>query len=278
MRGISQIIGFILLTNHVVGQGYLHLLRPDVEWWTVETFDYLPTWTYKYKINGTDTFFNGHTYRPLNSVYLREDTLSGKVYKVDFSDSSEIVFYDFSLVMGDSALSKVVADSELVFVTDISTVNIGGELRKQITFSPPGDSPLCNDRWIEGVGSIFGPLGPEVYIYDCWHYEAYLTCYRDTNTTLYGDCTPIGIGEIGSQPLDAPNIKIWPNPVSDVLHINASEKIFHVDIRDATGRKMKCNADAWGNVNTSGLAEGLYFAQIKTLSAIHSYSFITVHE
>lgn len=272
---LALLIGFVLISSCVLGQGYAPLLRNDVEWWTVETFDYTPTWTYKYKINGTDTFFNGHTYRPLNSVFMREDALSGKVYKVDFSDSSEIVFYDFSLGMGDSALSKVVADSEWVFVTDISTVNVGGELRKQITFSPPGDSPLCNDRWIEGVGSIFGPLGPEVYIYDCWHYEAYLSCYRDTNTTLYGDCIPIGIGETDSQESDAPNIKIWPNPVADVLHFDCgttSQRNFC--ITDLTGRVISKGVVQSNEISVHSIPKGLYLITFRDSSAIQQATFV----
>jgi len=260
MRLLLLIIGLILLSNSFFGQSYAPLLRADVEWWVIEAFEQTPTWTYKYKINGNDTLFNGHTYRPLNSMYLREDTLAGKVYKVNFSDSNEVVLYDFTLEVGDSALSKVVGDSTWVYVVQVNTVKIGSEWRKKITFNAPDASPNCIDSWIEGVGSIFGPLGPPNFGYDCWHYRAYLSCYKDTSKTLYGDCTPVGVEKIDGS---SEALKIWPNPTSGKVNIISQSTTQEVEVIDWLGRRRSLPSTS-RELDLSNFPQGVYVVRVRT--------------
>ena len=64
------------------------------------------------------------------------------------------------------------------------------------------------------------------------------------------------------------NIKLYPNPVAEVLHINLKGQIIHkLSIFDANGSLIKSiskDSDNITSVNVSGLASGLYLLKVST--------------
>lgn len=62
------------------------------------------------------------------------------------------------------------------------------------------------------------------------------------------------------------NISIYPNPVSENLHINAKDNNLNITVFDLKGIEVKksSNVDANSILNVSNLADGIYLLQIET--------------
>ena len=60
------------------------------------------------------------------------------------------------------------------------------------------------------------------------------------------------------------SIKLWPNPVSDYLNLNAGEaEIEFIEIMDVSGRKIMRQENGNDRINVSQLQSGLHFLVIK---------------
>ncbi len=75
--------------------------------------------------------------------------------------------------------------------------------------------------------------------------------------------TVVGIEEPDTQPAEW---NVWPNPVSDVLHISEGPEIRLVDVLDLSGRVQATFAD--GEVNVSALPAGLYILRVVTAEGV----------
>jgi hypothetical protein len=91
--------------------------------------------------------------------YLREDTITNKVYFSKWGSDEIGLIYDFNLATGDS----VVIDNyyggfeDVLLICDsIDSLTINGSFKKRLFLSSPGFAD--NDIWIEGIGSKFGLL------------------------------------------------------------------------------------------------------------------------
>jgi len=71
--------------------------------------------------------------------------------------------YDFNLNVGDSVLFNLFGDyPEKLPVTSIDSIQLNGEFYKRFKFAEPSIIAFdeLNEVWIEGIGSIHGPLFP----------------------------------------------------------------------------------------------------------------------
>ena len=75
--------------------------------------------------------------------------------------------------------------------------------------------------------------------------------------------TVVGIEEPDSQTAEW---NVWPNPVSEVLHISDGPEISRVDVLDLSGRVQATSAD--GEVNVSALPAGLYILRAVTAEGV----------
>jgi len=176
-------------------------------------------------LNG-DTLINGQTYKkmygtPQNSgdvIYkgaFRE--LDRKVYFLPSSAHEEVLYYDFTLHVGDTYtlfMDKGTAyESECqyeVYVDD-TLYTCEHALHRLGLFYPNEELTYIGPNiysWIEGVGSKFGPefctvpswTGSNVYLLSCRICEQYL--YRNTDVkveSLSPNPSPIGRGTLGSR-------------------------------------------------------------------------------
>ncbi len=63
------------------------------------------------------------------------------------------------------------------------------------------------------------------------------------------------------------NVKVYPNPATDMLRIEAGTDIFSIDICDMTGkvvRSVEPNAGYVTTINLSDLANGIYFVKVRS--------------
>jgi hypothetical protein len=226
--------------------------------------DFIATTTEVYFYEG-DTVADGYTYLRLWSTpdeaflnstnrtlkgYVR--SLGDTVFLLNLGTGMQEILYDFSLQIGDSALftfDDIIGNIYLI-VEQIDTLIIDGEQRRRLFFSepPPMGFFFVNEVWIEGIGSLHGPLFPVnarlfddqgVYLQD-------LACYFSSDEILwshpdYNQCylehlnVPIGIAESETQLAN----RIYPNPVTDRLYIDCDRSKptkEEIILRDALGR------------------------------------------
>ncbi|MBC7864965.1 MAG: hypothetical protein IAF38_18470, partial [Bacteroidia bacterium] len=149
----------------------------DSATWTVVEYGYgtIPpqTGTWHYGMAG-DTIFNGLLYSKLyvnqgslgsvnpepvfnlqTATYLgaiREDSTKKILFR-KWSDTIEILRYDFSLNVGDTfCFNNEPCGIQCHQVAAVDSILINGAYRRQIHFSYGGQS----ETWIEGIGSIVG--------------------------------------------------------------------------------------------------------------------------
>jgi hypothetical protein len=139
-----------------------------------------------------DTLINEHNYKYVlrsdneahdtwyGHGFIREDTVSKKVFFFNTANCCEELLYDFSLNLGDSIYSSNVgrylkADSVIFAPFGNSTKTL-----KQILLSSHGEKT----KWIEDVGSMNGVLNglPSFGLVGGY---SYLVCYLNNDTLIY---------------------------------------------------------------------------------------------
>jgi hypothetical protein len=145
------------------------------------------------------TVINGRAYSQLYSVEGEGDTLrylaavrtnGPRVFYVEEGSTEERLLYDFSLETGDSInLQYVGLPGDVTLkVSSVAFVTQGGTTRKVINFVPVMG---IQDVWVEGVGSLFGPLRRGFIAVDAY---SELFCQRlsgglSYRTTAADDCS-----------------------------------------------------------------------------------------
>lgn len=81
----------------------------------------------------------------------------------------------------------------------------------------------------------------------------------NTYNTIFGVGTNLGIEDMASE-----DIRIYPNPVQDILYIDHFKNIQSAEILDFSGRILLNNIKS-GEINVSGLTKGMYLLKIKNL-------------
>lgn len=135
--------------------------------------------------------------------YLREDTLSKKVY---FSGGNlDIIglIYDFGLSVGDSVIinNYYAGYEDLLMVCEgIDSVNINGTYKKEFYLRAPYYGTY--DSWIEGIGSRFGILysgynapGGEKDLLCCSQNDAVIYMNPNYNACYYQEFHPQIVSE-----------------------------------------------------------------------------------
>ncbi len=240
-----------------------------------------------------DTIVDGHTYTLLVKRY--GDTFIPKphgwlrregekvYYRVDM-DSTENLLYNFALLAGDTArlvrrVQKIAGPSilkDLYFkVKTLDSVLVNGDWRKRWTFVCT-DPLFCDDIWIEGIGSNFGPVD-RIYCVENGNNIVHLNClwlnlaleYRDPQADICAflpmpDC-PVLVEM--TEPL-ASGISIFPNPFSEFLTVSFSREVSpstNIHLFDILGNTIEIRSQKTDNtfhLECSNIPQGIYFLKI----------------
>lgn len=73
--------------------------------------------------------------------------------------------------------------------------------------------------------------------------------------------------------LSSENIKVYPNPVKDILHVKSDTKIFEIIISDLSG-KILLNQKNGNKIDTNALPNGIYMLTILTHDGNSQHKFI----
>ncbi len=226
-------------------------------------------------------FQNNLLYRGL----LRKE--NDKVFYLDTLDQLDTL-YNFSLEVGDSAFFDVNGTNpEWLEVLDVDSIVINGNYYKRIEFAEPSVSAFdeLNEIWIEGIGSIHGPLFPNnpVKFSGEMPDSMLLTCSFSNNQHFwqhlhYQDCYV-------SNSLSIDNIKqielnVYPNPFTDIIHIeNAGLHSFKLTVLNELGQEIKqrkINSEIH-SVDLTGLNAGIYFLRLESKEVFNTVKIIKKH-
>lgn len=228
---------------------------------TINTIKYSKVYQINY---GFDSVFYNSFYRACTRVNDQ------KVWAIASGLSEEILLYDFGVEIGDTLhLQFLDFEAFIDYYTEtVETIIIDGETRKMIRFQTSYGIP---DVWIEGIGSIMGPLDRGYFIVDA---QPGLTCYLKDGEVIYKTeetescesgltCSIVTSSE---EIFQANAVKIFPNPANtDVWVESKTQGPILVEIFAADGRLISKAAYPDGQmvrVNTAALAPGVYSFKI----------------
>lgn len=232
-----------------------------------------PQYVFKYYSTGTsDTVMNGVTYRKLfgdihHSQFvggIRADSLKAWIYPAN--DTSEYLFLDFSLEIGDTVRNVYVANfgssNNLVDYVVMDTTDNG-------TFwNAPTDSLIIGlnefqdssvytrQYWAYGIGNLRGFLEQHYQGIDCLDN---LDCASVNDTSYFpfvGDYQ-CGYSNFSTVEVESNQWVIYPNPASDVLYVTSDVLSGSVEIINANGQLVE-RQHLNSEISVKHLPNGLY--------------------
>jgi len=288
-----------MMANFAFPQSYHKLIRENTYW--DEYMVVMPEiWCYtsakRIFFTNQDTLINGLTYKiskeqiisPLNPgpfcpplvidtasnltyQFLREDTVEKKVYiytPAYGGTGSDQLFYDFSLLPGDTLQSSYTGMGALLVLDSIVTIVLNnGETRKEFSFTPNYPSAF---NYIEGIGGSFGLFDPIPVGFAEW-YGGYF-CVKENSVNLYGE--QCDYGYVGQNEMKTEPVSVFPNPANNFITVvmprdyEGSDFILF-NLRGVQVFRHRLNSGS-GTFSVSGLVPGIYNYQIKSNQSIHN--------
>ncbi|MFW5751965.1 MAG: T9SS type A sorting domain-containing protein [bacterium] len=292
---ISTIVGF--------SQNSINFVDPNATWSVASTYvnanpqnpNFVETTTTVYgfigdTLIGSDSWLKFYSTRDSNFMddftYLgnfREE--NGFIFFMDTLNSIDTI-YNFNLQIGDSISYFFDDESHNLKIENIDSIEIKGEFRKRFFIEEPPYPPMfMSEIWIEGIGSVHGPLFPKYpsVFSDEIPDSLNLTCYKVDNSIVwnnpfYNDCHVNIILSLSE--FEKGEFKIFPNPVNDRLtvHIPCNEKgDYTISIIDLNGKilmKEIFTKNGEIEINTTSLKNNLYLLQIEVGNKTYRQKFI----
>jgi hypothetical protein len=288
------IFSLFLLPSLLFGQVVNHFGNLDSKWNVAKTYPaaneqnptFAATTTTVFGFQG-DTLINGEQwfklYSTTDSLFQNDLVYHGLVRAVNnqvlFIDALNQLstLYDFTLNVSDSVLFNIAGMSpEWLNVTTVDSIQLNGSYYKRIKFSEPTINAfdVLNEVWIEGIGSIHGPLFPtnpvkfsqeipDSMFVTCsfsnnqqvWQHPSYSNCY--TNIVL------------GVDQLELTDLNLYPNPFTDKIHIeNSGKEQYNLTILNSLGQtiqQLHFNHEKQ-TIDLAGLKTGVYLVRIENRS------------
>jgi hypothetical protein len=243
--------GFTQLVDVNNSWNYLEVLIPTCEESTQCSGKFYQNYQYTF---GNDTIINNQKYLALfesirNTLdatvsytyrlgFLRDEENHKKVYFLpERYPGPEVLLYDFTLKKSD--IFTFTFSSAKVLKTDSITTNGTKRLRIQfdeINSNWVRDNPIADTlEWIEGIGERQG------LIYKYWR-NLDLLCFKHNNDTEYMnnyglDCLYTGPPNF-VESIKRNDIKVYPNPVKNILTIQSEKPIQTIALYRLTGEKI----------------------------------------
>ncbi|HOZ52804.1 MAG TPA: hypothetical protein PLU17_13150 [Chitinophagaceae bacterium] len=166
---------FSFVYSHVYSQSYIPTVVKGRSWDIIKPLGMGQFNNYSFKL-ACDTQINSMYYLKLitllsNNFYVREDTMSHKIYMYDLVSNSDKLLIDYDISIGATAGGAI--------VDSVKTALLFGQMRKVIYF----DNLV---KWVEGVGSSFNGIS------DTFNGYTYVNKIEDGDSS----CTPLNLNEV----------------------------------------------------------------------------------
>jgi hypothetical protein len=286
---MKNLLAILLISLSAIGytQDPLVFINQDVTWNVARTYpdanpdnpSFAATTTTVFGFSG-DTLIDNELwdkyYFTSDSNFVEGLTYVGCMQEADgivlFMDTTNAVgtLYNFNLTVGDSVFYDFGFGSAYLKIETIDSIEIEEQFYKRFYF----DEPIfgffeINEIWLEGIGSIHGPLFPayptifSTEIPDSLN----LTCYKIENQVVwhnpsYGACYTNIVLSIDE--LTILSFNIYPNPAQNQLFITSENgiKINEVKIYNQLGQTVMHQIGFNGSVDVSSLMPGIYFIEV----------------
>lgn len=211
---------------------------------------------------------------------------SDTVSMLNPADTTWVEIYNFSVGIGDSITSPInntlnwystscsdsLAYNSKAVVIDTGTVFLYGQNLRYYTvqYIYDDDSSEASITFYERLMTYSYWIPDPLYICNTtdWCSQPVLFCYKDNDMITDSLCTDVSWIEtlsISEQPQLAPGISIYPNPVHEVLVIQANlVEPQQYQIISADGKLVMINIQS--PINVSNLQSGVYFITNKSRS------------
>lgn len=190
----------------------------------------------------------------LHNEFLREDT-TGKVF-MNWGGDDEILVLDFGLQVGEIFIANGYSECNLE-VTEIDTVLLNsGEERKRL-FLRRNEFGF-EYTWIEGIGNTFGPTFNDYCLLDV---SEFLLCFSEGDEIQFPESPTVCFDEFTTsvQNLLPTDLKIFPNPINQVLNIEFSETLIEsYTLVDLLGQEIIKGTLTGGLIDVSKIPTGTF--------------------
>jgi len=223
-----------------------------------------------------DSIINGQNYKEVDRYshgnydtgFLREDTITGKVWFYNKTIDKEILVVDISLNETDSFKIYHALDSAYIYVDTIFINNSIKHIRFKNCYIHIC-APYEQFEFIEGTGTNAG-----LFHFDTWSTNnllSYLLCHKKDGEKVYGnslfndscfftDMVDIDIDDV----LHDNFVKVFPNPSSEVIALTFENDIkLPIEIYNSLGYLI-FKEDIFNNkqINISEYPPGIYIVRI----------------
>lgn len=229
MKTLKLILVFMILTDVSFGQYKSIFGVTSTQWNVILNGVCDGTVTTQISIIG-DSIFNSHDYKEVNRYsefsydtgFLREDSLSEKVWFYDKSDSSEYLTMDLSLAKGDSfKIYSMFLEPKFIYVDSTFIRNGIKHIQfkdSYIHICAPNDEKF---EFIEGTGTNAG-----LFYHYSWNGNSlgsYLLCQEKDGLKIYGnelfqDSCSIQQVDV-TRVFQEDEISVYPNPTKNFITI-----------------------------------------------------------
>jgi len=306
-------ISFLMLfvSHNSFSQAYTPFPDSNAVWNVFEfTLFYPDSQQYRTKFYGliNDTIINTIKYNKLyfndglidstieasspNTSYLcaiRQDTLLRKVYFIPKDSVNELIFYDFSINVGDTFfVYNEIGNKVKAWCLGLGPILISGKIRNEFSIKTDNISFYGGHIWVEGVGNMRGLF--ETFndyssnkavmcltVNDSLYYKFDGNGIWDIgiDTSIYKTCYNKGVNILTNMSLlrkPTDNVIIYSNPLihSSLILLSENFKLDNItiDIFDLQGKIIKTLKDLKTHqiiLNRIDFkAAGLYFVRIKS--------------
>lgn len=268
-----------------------HFASESSKWFVAESYgngspqnpSFIETVTTVYGFNG-DTLIGGDTwlkmYSTSDSSFTANLEYEGLIHSengvVLFQDTANMIdtLYDFNLEVGDSVLYDFYGMvDEYIEVIDADSISINGEMYNRLAFDEPQQPQAFTnlyEYWIDGIGSVHGPLfphQPRVFSTE-FPQSLYLTCSHVNEilyyeNEFYDNCVVNII--LSNEKMEMVDFTVYPNPSSDQIFVRQPHSnTGSYSVQDMFGKKILFGQLESNNqaVDISELKSGIYFLTI----------------
>ncbi|MEM6721477.1 MAG: T9SS type A sorting domain-containing protein [Bacteroidota bacterium] len=127
---------------------------------------------------------------------------------------------------------------------------------------PPNDLPVSFSNMFKSINStdtetIFG-----FYMGICFNPGSYIPDYR--YVTVSNDCSTVSYSRtLSTAENELVNVKIYPNPTSNFIHIEGVNTLETVEVYSLAGKKIAVSATTNSQIDVSSLQNGIYFLKLR---------------
>ena len=276
--------------------------------WSVYSFSNYQSDTLEYYLDGDTLLYDGNWSKLFRRNLQGEANYCGAIkdsdgiVEIKLPEEEKRLLYDFTLEVGDTFPYSPFfygyddygeETYSMMVVERVDTVQLlNGESRREIVSNmvTSGIYEEVQERWIEGLGSIHGPLfplNPKLLAVEV-HEEFTLVCFSENDELLYHNplFTSCFLGvNIEKNEVADQYVQIYPNPTGGTLTVESASPIREITVYDLSGRvvveaqnitvvEAQNFSPQQYPLNVSSLQNGLYLLKAVTDSGVQTARFV----